>query len=91
MNAMLGKREEALLQVKKALDCGGENPDVQMLAVAGATCEELGERKRAIELVVKALKRGYPLVFIERDPDMKDLYEDPRFQEILKRVNNDRE
>jgi hypothetical protein len=42
-----------------------------------------GERERALDLLERAVLRGYPASELERDPELARLRSDPRFGRIL--------
>ncbi len=84
--AVSGKRSEALrvLQELKVMSKTKYIPPVEV-AVIYAT---LGEKDRAIALLEKAYKERAPnITLIKNDPWLAPLHSDPRFQDLLRRMN----
>jgi len=80
-HAMLGNREEATNCLEEALAL--DSDDLFVIYGAAHAYEQLGERDKAVQLVEKAVERGYPLGEIARDPFMQKLKEDERFQQLF--------
>jgi len=51
-----------------------------VLEGVGEIYERLGDRKKALEYVEKALGKGYPLDVLKGDPSLKSLLSDPNFR-----------
>ena len=79
-------RAKAVPRVEAALALAPEDPSV--LVCAGEAYENLGDRSRALELVKKALVRGWTLAELENDPGQQKLIRDPRFREIAPQSNS---
>jgi serine/threonine-protein kinase len=77
-----GLREKAIPRVQAALARAPEDPNV--LELAGETYENLGDRRKALEYIEKALKNGYSLESLKSSPDMQNLLSDPDFRPISK-------
>ena len=75
-------RAKAAPRLEAALALAPEDPSV--LVCAGEAYENLGDRSRALELVKKALVRGWTLAELESDPGQQKLIRDPRFREIAR-------
>ena len=82
----LNQREKSLLRIEAALALSPEDPSV--LVCASETYENLGDRKRALELVNLALTKGWPLADLRNDPGQQNLIRDPRFMGIAQKLNN---
>ena len=54
--------------------------DVNEMFQASVVYEQLGDRKRALEYIARAIKGGYPRDVIEKAPSLAQLRRDPRFQ-----------
>ena len=52
--------------------------DVQVVARAGLIYEQLGKRDLAVEMINKALRLGFPITYLEAQPELGDLLHDPR-------------
>jgi serine/threonine-protein kinase len=61
----------------RALTLAPGGPDVQFRA--GLAYELLGRRKLALDAIARALRLGYPLKFIEAEPDLVALRRDPGY------------
>ena len=70
-------RDPALRHARAALANAPEDPLV--LALAGTTYEAFGDRRRALQLIHQALKKGYSLQTLKQDPDLRALMADPDF------------
>jgi len=79
-------RAKAAPRLEAALALAPEDPSV--LVCAGEAYENLGDRSRALELVKKALVRGWTLAELENDPGQQKLIRDPRFREIAPQSNS---
>ncbi len=79
-HAMRGEVDEARRRGTQALEKGGAN--VPVLFEAGMVFEDLGDRAKALELIERALRAGYPLAEVEHLPGLRGLREDPRFQAL---------
>ena len=79
-------REKAVPLIEAALARAPDDPNV--LASAGEAYENLGDRIAALELVKKALARGWTLAQLENDPGQRNLLLDSRFREIARQFKN---
>jgi serine/threonine protein kinase/tetratricopeptide (TPR) repeat protein len=57
--------------------------DVPNMFQASAIYERLGDRKLALQWIGMAIKRGFSLDLIEKEPTLAQLRLDPRFQDFL--------
>ena len=80
-HAKVGNEEEAIENIKKALDLAPENSWVMF--VAGTTFEHLGEREQALHWIEEAIEHGHSKSEIMSTPELEDLLEDERFQELI--------
>jgi serine/threonine protein kinase/tetratricopeptide (TPR) repeat protein len=79
--AMLKDRARALDATNRALSLSPESPVV--MYHAGATNEELGDRKEAVQWLARAIASGYSRAEIERQPELKNLLASPEFAKAL--------
>jgi serine/threonine-protein kinase len=79
--ARLGERRKALSLIKRALHLGRDN--VLVMAFAGLTYEETGQRELALKWLGQALQNGYALSEIEHEPGLRKLLKDGRFQAMV--------
>jgi len=71
-------REKAIARVQTALALAPNDPEV--LDCVATAHEYLGDRRRALDYVERALQKGYPLGQVTNDPDMQNLIHDPNFR-----------
>jgi eukaryotic-like serine/threonine-protein kinase len=72
-------------QTEKALSCAQASmalapDDPSALAGVGEIYERLGDRKKALESIEKALEKGYSLQALKDDPTFQSLLSDPKFR-----------
>jgi serine/threonine-protein kinase len=79
--AMLGEGAAARRFAGEALAAAAG--DLNVLFVVGQLYEQLGDRKRALELIGRALAAGYSASQIERAPALARLRADPGFKQAL--------
>lgn len=77
----VGDSLQAVKYLERSLKLAPELPD--LIFRAGSAYEKLGNRERAIELMTQALERDYPLENILIQPELSDLVDDIRFQEVI--------
>jgi len=71
-------REKTIARAQTALALTPDDPAVlEQLATA---YEYLGDRRRALDCLQRALQKGYPLGQVTNDPDMQGLIHDPNFR-----------
>ena len=80
--ARLGERVRAEQEIKQALELSAG--DERIISRAVLTYEALGERDRTIEVLSLATPRF--LYELNRQPDLPDLRDDPRFQQLLSKT-----
>ena len=73
----LARTDEARLHLDRALTLAPDDADVAYHA--GVAYELMGERALALEWIMRAMTNGYPLEWIEKDPELDDLRQDPEF------------
>jgi tetratricopeptide (TPR) repeat protein len=79
-------RGKAVPRIEAALALAPDDPTI--LSSAGEAYDNLGDRIRALELVKKALAKGWTLAEMENDPGQQKLLRDPHFREIARQFNN---
>jgi serine/threonine-protein kinase len=75
--ARAGDKDQALALMSRAISLAPDNPDVQFRA--GLAYELLGQREQALDAISKALHLGYPIKYIEAEPDLVALRRDVRY------------
>ncbi len=80
----LGRAKEAQELLGTALGKGTN--DAQNAVLAAQVYEQLGLRDKSMEWLTKALKMGYPLTEVERDPTLAALRSDQKFKALQKNV-----
>jgi serine/threonine-protein kinase len=75
--ARAGDADQALALMARAITLAPDGADVQFRA--GLAYELLGRRKLALDAIAHALRLGYPLKFIEAEPDLVALRRDPGY------------
>ena len=78
----IGDSARAVQYIEKTLNLAPEVPEV--IFRAASAYENLGNRDRAITLMTRALEEDYPVENIVNQPELSDLVQDDRFQEIIK-------
>jgi len=71
-------REKAISRVQTALALSPDDPGI--LDYVATAYERLGDRRRALDYIERALEKGYPLAQVTNDPDMQSLIKDPNFR-----------
>ncbi len=87
--AMTGDDMIARNYLQQALEISPD--DTYVMYSAGTTFEQLGQRDEAIKWLIKAIENGYSKSEILRQPELKELVSDSRFEKILQetdQVNN---
>jgi serine/threonine-protein kinase len=77
------EREKALARAKAALALAPEDPAI--LADVAETYDDLGDRRRAIQLAQRSLENGYTPNDLEQRPALEAVLADPAFQPRAKR------
>ena len=81
-NAHLGRKAEATASIAQALSLSPKDSDV--LFTAALVYEIIGDRSEALSALDEALKAGYSLEEIEKEPELRILRSDPRYQRWLR-------
>jgi len=76
-SARAGDAAGAMALARRAIKLAPESADVQFRM--GLTYELLGQRSLALDAITKALRLGYPLKYIEAEPDLVGLRRDPGY------------
>jgi serine/threonine-protein kinase len=77
--AVAGDSTRARNQLREALRLDPKTPDT--VFEIGYVYEQVGDRKRAIELIRKAVEGGYPSSKVKERPQLADLIRDPRLKQ----------
>lgn len=77
-----GQRDKAIANMRTALALSPNDPRV--LDLGADTYEKLGDRKKAVELLVKAIRAGYTKEQLIADPELQDALSDPAVKALLK-------
>jgi eukaryotic-like serine/threonine-protein kinase len=80
------QHDKALTRIQAAL--AGSPDDRNILELAGETYENLGDRRRALEYIERALQKGYSLDDLKGNPDLQNLLTDPNFRPNAKKPNS---
>ena len=81
--AASGDRKQALRDIEKARSLAPDNTTVAFKAVL--VYEILGQRKQALAGLEKVLEAGFAISQVEREPDLAQLRQDPRYDTIKSR------
>ena len=85
-HAMTGDKSEARDYINRALELAPDNTDVMFRA--GSAYERLDEREEALHWLGKAIENGFPESEIMRQPELRDLVDDSRFEAMLRQIGN---
>jgi tetratricopeptide (TPR) repeat protein/predicted Ser/Thr protein kinase len=83
--AMLGQQDSALLYTERALTT--DTTDARLMFVAATTYEKIGKRDSALHWIGKSIDAGYSIGEISNQPELQDLYADPRYKALVKRMH----
>ncbi len=79
--AITGNRIKAELMIERAIKIAPKS--IQVMYEAGTVYEQLGERKKAIVWIGKALENGYSKSEILNQPELRELLADESFKRYL--------
>jgi tetratricopeptide (TPR) repeat protein/TolB-like protein/predicted Ser/Thr protein kinase len=79
--AMLSNRSQALKHLQEALNLNAEIPEY--LAMAAIVHNQFGEKDEALGWLEKARARGYSPAEIRASPELDNLRDEPRFQQLI--------
>ena len=82
---LLGDKEEALKYATADLELEGEK-DLHFTYHIAECYAVIGENTKALDLLEKSLKCFFPYRFLEMNPLLRNLKEEPRFKEILNKA-----
>jgi eukaryotic-like serine/threonine-protein kinase len=85
--ASSGQGDKSSVFIRKALALSPDDPNINYRA--GETYEILGERTKAIPLIVRALAQGYHATEFQRSPELAALRGDPAFQSALNKAKSE--
>ncbi len=80
--AKRGEKREAVRAIQRVSKLGKH--DVDLLVVAARVHYLVGQRAKALELFERAVRRGYGVAELEREPELTSLRQDREFRKILK-------
>jgi TPR repeat protein len=80
---MIGDRTQALNYLGQALQYG--HSEKELLVTAAQVYNEIGETGLALEWLTKAVQAGYPPNKFRDFPAFRNLSDNPRFRELIKR------
>ncbi len=80
--AMVEQKDDALAHLKTALELMPDDPEYAL--IAAVVCNRLGDRAGALDWLQKSKSGRYSTAEIRDDPDLSDLRDDPRFQQLIK-------
>jgi serine/threonine-protein kinase len=83
-HAHLGDKQDAEEFISRALAVDPKNSDT--LFTSALVYEIIGKRDKALEAVARAYTSGYSLEEIEKEPELRKLQADPRYQRWLQDV-----
>ena len=76
-DAHLGRKEDAEISISKALKLSPRDSDV--LFTSALVYEIIGNRNRALEAINQAVKAGYSVEEIGKEPELKAMRSDPHY------------
>jgi len=79
--AMLRDRSQALKHLHEALNLNPDTPEY--LAIAAVVHNQSGEKDQALEWLEKARARGFSPAEIRAAPELDNLRDEPRFQQLI--------
>jgi tetratricopeptide (TPR) repeat protein/TolB-like protein/DNA-binding winged helix-turn-helix (wHTH) protein len=88
IHAMLGERDEALLEITRALAAAPDDPYASYYE--GLVYHRFGETELALNALERAVAKGYSKVVLKNEPLLSRLKNDPRFVQITKTNNEGR-
>ncbi|MEZ5354333.1 MAG: protein kinase [Bryobacteraceae bacterium] len=82
--AIIGKQPESVALLRQAAALAPESPSILHMAAAGF--ELLHHREEALQFLGRAIAKGRPVAFLERDSALSALRGDPRYKAIINNV-----
>jgi len=79
--AMLRDRSQALKHLQEALNLNPDTPEY--LAIAAVVHNQSGEKDQALEWLEKVRARGFSPAEIRAAPELDNLRDEPRFQQLI--------
>jgi serine/threonine protein kinase/tetratricopeptide (TPR) repeat protein len=86
LRARLGRRDEALADARLVLAHGPDPPPLlyQIAGVYALTSRQVADdRREALRLLTRALRRGDGLDVVDADPDLDPIRDDPEFRRVV--------
>jgi len=84
-DAHLGRASEAQAHINRALELSPGNSDT--LFTSALVYEIIAHRAKALQALDEAVKAGYSLDEIEKEPELRGLQSDPRYRRWLQKTN----
>jgi serine/threonine-protein kinase len=81
-HAMVGERSQAATFLDRALAVAPK--DGFVLFRAAIALHQLGEQDRALDALARAVAAGFPKTTVLETPNFNDLWQDPRFQKLVR-------
>jgi tetratricopeptide (TPR) repeat protein/class 3 adenylate cyclase len=80
-HAKTSNKKDALDEIEKSLQLAPDDKDVLQNSII--VYEMTGHRERALRAVGTAVKRGYPVEEVQRQPGLAELRKDPEYQRMI--------
>jgi tetratricopeptide (TPR) repeat protein len=84
-HAHLGQKQDAENFINRAVGVSPNDSDT--LFTSALVYEIIGSREQALRSIDRALKAGYSLEEIEKEPELRRLQADPRYRRWLEQQN----
>ena len=84
--SMLNNKQKSTKYLEESLKLLPDDIDIQARGIV--TYETLGEREKALNLTKEILEKGYPILALERSPDLKNMIKDKKFEMLKEKYSN---
>lgn len=82
----IGDSVQAVAYIEKILKLAPEAPET--IFRAASAYENLGNRERAIDLMIRALEKDYPIENILNQPELSELVSDEQFEKVISKYKS---